>query len=156
MPERMIKAFREPDDLTHCIQKLEYALSHKRFLSKAKRKYYEGVLGYLKVLEEYENAPALKAIEDNDFLLAQYDIIRIVGYDKSVTVYNTEYGKRSNFIYTLEDCLNAAFKMMLPQIVEAEDLHFIVIASNPLKGIVLEYGNHGPKFEQIGVTCGYA
>lgn len=156
MPERMIRAFREPDSLTDCIDNLEHKLLHRRYFSKAKRKKDEAMLGFLKKLKGFENSPALRTLTNDDFILAQYDIIRIVGEGKTITVFNTEYGNRRDFIYTLEDCLQAAIKMMIPEKVDESMLHFFVIASNPLKGIVLEYGNHGQKFEQIGVTCGYA
>ena len=156
MPERMIRAFREPDDLSACIDKLEHKLHSKRYFSRSKRKDDEATLGFLKKLKKLGSAPMLRTLTIDDFILAQYDIIRIVGEGKSVTVFNTEYGNRRDFIYTLEDCLQAAIKMIIPEKIDEAMLHFFVIASNPQKGIVLEYGNHGPKFEQIGVTCGYA
>lgn len=156
MPERMIRAFREPDDLSAYIDSYERRLHCKRYFSKAKRKEDEAVFRFLKKLKRFESFPVLRTLANDDFILAQYDIIRIVGEGKSVTVFNTEYGNRRDFIYTLEDCLQAAIKMMIPEKIDETMFHFLVIASNPQKGIVLEYGNHGPKFEQIGVTCGYA
>lgn len=156
MPEQMITAYRTPDELSSCIDSLEHKLCCKHYFSKAKRKEDETVLHLLRRMKEYEKAPALRTLTNDDFILAQYDIIRIVNDTKTLTVINTDYGDRSNFIYTLEDCLQAAIKMMIPEIVDERLMHFLVIASNPRQGIILEYGNHGPKFEQVGVTCGYA
>ena len=156
MPEKMIKAFREPDALSACVKAFENRLNRRRYFFKSSRQDDETALRFLKELYEIKNAPEIKSLSGDDMILAQYDIIRIVFDEKTVTVFNTEYGNRRDFIYTLDDCLQKVMEMMLPRKVNEESLHFIVIANNPLKGIVLEYGNHGPRFEQVGVTCGYA
>lgn len=58
---------------------------------------------------------------------------------------------------TAEEIMHDENTMTLKDIeISDSSMVIIIISETPLEGKVYRYGNHGPFWEKIGRTCGYA
>lgn len=57
---------------------------------------------------------------------------------------------------TAEEIIQDENALTLNDIEISDSSVMIIISETPLEGKVYRYGNHGPFWEEIGKTCGYA